>query len=158
MLLLDITRTAASATRIQGGRYWPKPRREILPGFARHSARNREARAAGSRRQPRMAACLRTSAKSAGVRLARVATSGGAIELHYEAVNLTDTDLSGASLAFTLLGTADLRGADMTDADLIGADLYAANLTGVLGWDTVNIEGVKSCDLQTKPRPLLPGC
>ena len=43
-------------------------------------------------------------------------------------------------------------------ANLSGADLTGANLSDVVGWSTVTLEGVRGCDTATEPRPLLPGC
>ena len=62
--------------------------------------------------------------------------------------NLTRADLSGADLSY----------AKLNDADLTGAALTGANLSDVVGWSTVTLEGVRGCDTATEPRPLLPGC
>ena len=48
--------------------------------------------------------------------------------------------------------------ANLARADLSGADLSFANLSDVVGWSTVTLEGVRGCDTATEPRPLLPGC
>ena len=92
---------------------------------------------------------------------------------YFRHANLSDADLSGADLSFADLIEADLRladfrhanlsdanlrGADLSFAKLNDADLTGANLSDVVGWSTVTLEGVRGCDTATEPRPLLPGC
>jgi uncharacterized protein YjbI with pentapeptide repeats len=53
---------------------------------------------------------------------------------------------------------ANLNEAELFYAKLNDADLTGANLSDVVGWSTVTLEGVRGCDTATEPRPLLPGC
>ena len=71
---------------------------------------------------------------------------------------MNDADLTGADLRGADLTRANLSSADLSGADLSGANLFGADLSDVVGWSTVTLEGVRGCDTATEPRPLLPGC